>query len=184
MTMTQCLTVASLLFTLLQPAASFTTLTTVTRVHSNNHALFATSVSRKPFIAGNWKLNPSSKQQAIELASGIAAAAGDTSQCDVAIFVPFPYLPSVQNTVDGKLIVGAQVRNLVGSRDPLPLNKRKLLSSHSPPCFRSFRHCLLSGKTRIISQIVVVGKNSGNHSSRSGCIYRWSFRWDAPIHGY
>lgn len=109
-TMMKCLTVAPLLFTfLLVPAATFTTLTTVTPLHSDNHALFATSVSRKPFIAGNWKLNPSSKQDAIELATGIAAAAGETTQCDVALFVPFPYLPSVQKAVDGKLIVGAQV---------------------------------------------------------------------------
>jgi hypothetical protein len=75
--------------------------------HSRNdrmlHVAFA---ERKPFITGNWKMNPSSKQEAIALATDIAASietttATDDDGCsrDVALFVPFPYLESVQNAV-------------------------------------------------------------------------------------
>lgn len=75
------------------------------------HVAFA---ERKPFITGNWKMNPSSKQEAIALATDIAASIETTTDddgCsrDVALFVPFPYLESVQNAVGDKLIVGAQV---------------------------------------------------------------------------
>ena len=76
------------------------------------HVAFA---EREPFITGNWKMNPSSKQEAIALATDIAASLKTTTSdddecsCDVALFVPFPYLESVQNAVGDKLIVGAQV---------------------------------------------------------------------------
>jgi hypothetical protein len=45
--------------------------------------------ARKPFITGNWKLNPQTKAEAIELATGIVNAVTSESPCDVAIFVPF-----------------------------------------------------------------------------------------------
>lgn len=64
---------------------------------------------RKPFITGNWKLNPTSKQEAVELASGIVEAVGMQTPGDVAIFVPFPYIESVQRAVGNKVAVGAQV---------------------------------------------------------------------------
>jgi triosephosphate isomerase len=71
---------------------------------------------RKPFITGNWKLNPQTKQEAIELATGIADAVGPSSPGDVALFVPFPFLEAVQQTVGDKLSVGAEVSRRVHER--------------------------------------------------------------------
>jgi len=65
--------------------------------------------ARKPFITGNWKLNPQTKEDAIELAKGIAAAVTDRSPCDVALFVPFPFIDCAQKAVGDKLTVGAEV---------------------------------------------------------------------------
>ena len=64
---------------------------------------------RKAFITGNWKLNPSTKQEAITLAQGIAQAATADSPCDIALFVPFVFLETVKNIVGDKLLVGAEV---------------------------------------------------------------------------
>lgn len=65
--------------------------------------------ARKTFITGNWKLNPQSKQEALDLATGIADAVNPDSPCDVALFVPFPFIEPVQNVVGDKLTVGAEV---------------------------------------------------------------------------
>jgi hypothetical protein len=65
--------------------------------------------ARKPFITGNWKLNPQSKAEAVDLARGIADSITGESPSDVALFVPFPYLETVQGIVGDKLIVGAEV---------------------------------------------------------------------------
>ena len=64
---------------------------------------------RKPLITGNWKLNPKTKQEAIELAKGVASSVTSYTTADVAIFVPVPFLEAVQNVVDNKFIVGAEV---------------------------------------------------------------------------
>lgn len=64
---------------------------------------------RKPFITGNWKLNPQSKDEAVELAKGIASSITSDSPCDAALFVPFPFIESVMEAVDGKLKVGAEM---------------------------------------------------------------------------
>ena len=71
---------------------------------------FCTSLfARRPFITGNWKLNPQSKEEAITLAQGIAAAVTDESPCDVALFVPFPFIECAQRAVGNKITVGAEV---------------------------------------------------------------------------
>ena len=77
------------------------------RVSSSSTAteLFA----RKPFITGNWKLNPQTKAEAVDLARGIAAAVTEDSPCDVGLFVPFPFIGTVQEIVGDKLVVGAEV---------------------------------------------------------------------------
>lgn len=67
------------------------------------------SAQRKPFITGNWKLNPATKQEAIALATEVANAVGSSSPGDVAIFVPFPFIECVQRCVGDKLNVGAEV---------------------------------------------------------------------------
>lgn len=66
--------------------------------------------ARRPFITGNWKLNPSTKDEALTLAKEIAASVNEKSPCDVALFVPFPFIECVQEAVGGRLIVGAEVR--------------------------------------------------------------------------
>jgi len=68
-------------------------------------------MARKPFITGNWKLNPSTRQEAVELATGIANAVTSDSPCDVALFVPYPFIEAAQQAVNGKLLVGAEFVN-------------------------------------------------------------------------
>ncbi len=72
--------------------------------------------ARKAFITGNWKLNPQTKAEAVDLARGIAAAITDDSPADVGLFVPFPFLQTVKEIVGDKLIVGAEVRVVGGDR--------------------------------------------------------------------
>ena len=49
---------------------------------------------RKPFIAGNWKMNMNSTS-AIALAAGLAQEVKDVDTVDVAVCPPFVYLQSV-----------------------------------------------------------------------------------------
>jgi len=63
---------------------------------------------REVFITGNWKLNPKTKSEAIELASSIASTVTPESP-EVALFVPFPFIESVQKAVGDKLLVGAEM---------------------------------------------------------------------------
>lgn len=64
---------------------------------------------RKPFITGNWKLNPSTITEAIALADEIAASVTDTSPCEVGLFVPFPFIETVQKICGDKITVGAEM---------------------------------------------------------------------------
>jgi triosephosphate isomerase (TIM) len=67
--------------------------------------------TRRPFISGNWKLNPQSRAEAITLASEIAnAITPDSPDADVALFVPYVFIESAMNAVGDKLLVGAEVR--------------------------------------------------------------------------
>tara|TARA_B100001123_G_scaffold336709_2_gene380755 strand:- start:397 stop:1158 length:762 start_codon:yes stop_codon:yes gene_type:complete len=62
---------------------------------------------RRPFIAGNWKMN-TSRTEAIALARAVA---DDTSgaSCDIAVCPPFPHLQAVGEVVNGGGVsVGAQ----------------------------------------------------------------------------
>jgi len=68
-------------------------------------------MARRPFISGNWKLNPQSRDEAIALASNIAASITPSSpDADVALFVPYVFIEAANKAVDGKLQVGAEVR--------------------------------------------------------------------------
>lgn len=83
-------------------------------VNHNKNALLLRETrlyERKPFITGNWKLNPNTREEAVELAKGIADSITDDSPCDVALFVPFPFIEAAQNAAGDKLTVGAEVRN-------------------------------------------------------------------------
>ena len=82
------------------PGGGIQSTTTSTQLHQ----------ARKPFISGNWKLNPQTKDEALALAEGIAASIGEnTPDVDVALFVPYVFIESTMSTVNGKLSVGACV---------------------------------------------------------------------------
>ncbi len=62
---------------------------------------------RKPFVAGNWKMN-TTEAEAVDLARGVAASTAGAS-CDVAVCVPFPHLGPVRETLRGTHVgLGAQ----------------------------------------------------------------------------
>lgn len=68
------------------------------------------SETRKPFITGNWKLNPQTREEAVTLASEIAAAIGsDSPEADVALFVPYVFIEAAMHASGGKLSIGAEV---------------------------------------------------------------------------
>eukprot|EP00277_Geminigera_cryophila_P034311 CAMPEP_0173120930 /NCGR_PEP_ID=MMETSP1102-20130122/52898_1 /TAXON_ID=49646 /ORGANISM="Geminigera sp., Strain Caron Lab Isolate" /LENGTH=308 /DNA_ID=CAMNT_0014027269 /DNA_START=15 /DNA_END=941 /DNA_ORIENTATION=- len=54
-------------------------------------ASLSLEMARVPFIAGNWKMNPTSVSEALTLAKAIADGKG-SSKAQVAICVPHPYL--------------------------------------------------------------------------------------------
>ena len=62
---------------------------------------------RRPFIAGNWKMN-TTEAEAAALASAVAEATRG-AECDVAVCPPFPHLGAVRDAVRGSdVAVGAQ----------------------------------------------------------------------------
>lgn len=66
--------------------------------------------ARKPFISGNWKLNPQTKAEAIQLATDIAQSITPSSpDAEVALFVPYVFIESSMDSVGGKLQIGAEV---------------------------------------------------------------------------
>lgn len=93
----------------LAPAAAFAPTSSV-KATMQLHA-------RQPIIAGNWKLNPSSIQEADGLAKGVASllgsdtcAASSAADCtEVVVFPPFPFISSVVEDLNGVGVgVGAQ----------------------------------------------------------------------------
>lgn len=65
--------------------------------------------ARKPFITGNWKLNPQTRDEAVQLAGDIAASITDASpDADVALFVPYVFLEAAMGAAGDKLMVGAE----------------------------------------------------------------------------
>jgi hypothetical protein len=67
-------------------------------------------MARRPFISGNWKLNPQTREEAVQLASDIANSITPSSpDADVALFVPYVFIEAAMNAVNGKLLVGAEV---------------------------------------------------------------------------
>mmetsp|Transcript_28767 Transcript_28767/g.46714 ORF Transcript_28767/g.46714 Transcript_28767/m.46714 type:complete len:286 (+) Transcript_28767:32-889(+) len=77
---------------------------------SGNQVTSSTQLfGRTPFISGNWKLNPQTKDEAVTLATEIAASiTADSPKADVALFVPYVFIESAMGAVDGKLNVGAE----------------------------------------------------------------------------
>ena len=79
--------------------------------HQSSFSSSSTLYARKPFISGNWKLNPQTKDEALTLAKDIAASITDGSpDADVALFVPYVFIESAMGAVSDKLSVGAEVR--------------------------------------------------------------------------
>jgi Triosephosphate isomerase len=89
--------------------------------------------TRKPFISGNWKLNPQTRDEAITLAKDIAASITDKSpDSDVALFVPYVFIESVSTAIgDSKLSIGAEVCICAASVEPT----QGKLSNLSHTCF-------------------------------------------------
>ena len=83
--------------------------------------------ARKPFISGNWKLNPQTKDEALTLAKDIAASITDGSpDADVALFVPYVFIESAMGAVGDKLSVGAEVRIYIEINDVLCMSCAQL----------------------------------------------------------
>ena len=82
----------------------------------------ATSLNaeRQPIMAGNWKMNPATEEEALKLAGDVARLLGeetcavtddpDDDTCtEVVIFPPFPFISKVRDSVEeAGLVVGAQ----------------------------------------------------------------------------
>lgn len=65
-------------------------------------------MSRKLFIAGNWKMS-TSRGEAVGLAKALAEEIGSVDAVDMAVFPPFVYLSVVGETLAGtKIALGAQ----------------------------------------------------------------------------
>ncbi|MHC5060950.1 MAG: triose-phosphate isomerase [Planctomycetota bacterium] len=63
---------------------------------------------RKPFIAGNWKMN-TNRQSAADLAAGLKEQLVDIDTVDVAVCPPFVYLQAVANALSASdIALGAQ----------------------------------------------------------------------------
>ncbi len=63
---------------------------------------------RRPFIAGNWKMNLN-RAEAVSLAKAVAAGVANVTSADVAVCPPSVYLDAVSQVVKGsKLGLGAQ----------------------------------------------------------------------------
>jgi triosephosphate isomerase (TIM) len=66
-------------------------------------------VTRTPVVAGNWKMNPPTRQEAVELALAVATAADGTPSVTTVICPPSIWLEAVSHSVAGRSVaVGAQ----------------------------------------------------------------------------
>lgn len=66
------------------------------------------SDARRPYIAGNWKMN-TTLEQAVALADGLKQRVGRIRSVDMAVVPPFPFIASVARRLEGERIaVGAQ----------------------------------------------------------------------------
>lgn len=65
-------------------------------------------MARKPFIAGNWKMNLNGTG-AVDLAKALVDHIGHVDAADLAVCPPFVYLPDVARALDGsRIALGAQ----------------------------------------------------------------------------
>jgi triosephosphate isomerase len=74
---------------------------------SSNHVHL--NVERRSVVAGNWKLNPATKKEAMDLLNGLKANYLEDGGSDVVIFPPLPFIPEAISILKGTNIkVGAQ----------------------------------------------------------------------------
>jgi triosephosphate isomerase len=67
------------------------------------------SGGRKPLMGGNWKLNPKSVQESINLATDVAKLTKGVTSVDIALFPPHPFLVPVFTKVEASNVkLGAQ----------------------------------------------------------------------------
>jgi triosephosphate isomerase len=82
---------------------------------------------RRPVIAGNWKMNPATVDEAVALAGAVEAAAHDAPGVTTVICPPTIWLTDVSRTVGGAVGVGAQTMHFeergafTGETSPLML---------------------------------------------------------------
>lgn len=102
----------ALLATALSGANAFTTV-------NNNRRTVTQLNERQPIMAGNWKMNPETEGDALDLANGFCAllnemkdacAVDDKEGCtEVVLFPPFPFISKVKDIVGKEgVTVGAQ----------------------------------------------------------------------------
>ena len=63
---------------------------------------------RRPVVAGNWKMNPPSRGEAVALARAVVSAAASVPEVTTVVCPPTIWLPAVGEAVDGAVQVGAQ----------------------------------------------------------------------------
>lgn len=85
--------------------------------HGPSFGLTKLNAERQPIMAGNWKLNPATEEEALALAKSVAKGLGDEtcpisdeeSCTEVVVFPPFPFISKVKDSlVDVGVTVGAQ----------------------------------------------------------------------------
>jgi triosephosphate isomerase len=82
---------------------------------------------RRPVVAGNWKMNPPSRGEAVALARAVAAAAESVPEVMTVVCPPTIWLSAVADAVDGAVEVGAQTMHaeesgaFTGETSPLML---------------------------------------------------------------
>ena len=87
------------------PAFGFTSTFGLTK----NRLDFMSLDARKPFIAGNWKMNPTTVDEARTLAGGIADACTAATPAEVALFVPACFLsPAMDAVSKSDVKIGAE----------------------------------------------------------------------------
>ena len=85
-------------------------------------------MTRTPVVAGNWKMNPPTRQEAVELAQAVATAAEGLPSVTTVICPPSVWLDAVSHAVAGRSVaVGAQTMHaeergaFTGETSPLML---------------------------------------------------------------
>ena len=99
-------------------AALVTSAAAFSPVVKNAGSTTSLDASRQPIMAGNWKMNPATEDDAVALGSGLTKLLGDETcpideenpLCtEVVVFPPHPFISKVRETVeDAGITVGAQ----------------------------------------------------------------------------